>query len=130
MNRAGQLSLEYLLITAAFLSAFMLFIQLFSFIYSSSINAVDEKNAELFVSDFSYAVKELSVFGEGSSRTVMASPSGKWLVEISGKSLKLRLSSGKELAEGLSSEVEFPAREIYEKTEFILSKAASGIRVR
>ena len=126
----GQLSLELLLLAAAFFSFLILLLPAIREVLDTGSGGVDAKAAELFLTRANNAAERLQAFGEGSAEEVgsfalnewkLSAEDGKIGVEINGNGFvkKIFLETG----EGL----EFPSTSVRGRFALRLVKADNGV---
>lgn len=101
MKTHGQVSLELLLITAAFLSVLALMVPLFQTIFSGGLFGIEALKTKAFADSFQQKTRLLNVLGANSQLILRIEPSIQWriliqenqlLVEIDGKVFERELS--------------------------------------
>jgi len=65
----GQLSIEFLMITAAVISFLLVFVSGFAGLQEAALLTLDVQNAKRFVNELEVESKTLSLMGEGSQKT-------------------------------------------------------------
>jgi len=85
----GQLSFEYLLLTAAFFSLLLVFGGALSKIRDAGFAAAECTAAKEFSNSFRDAANSLSIYGAGSSKALSGRALGKWALETGGNSFSL-----------------------------------------
>lgn len=93
LNKKGQLSLEYMILLAAFFSALLIFMPLLINIQSLGIFAEDVKSAELFLSNIKNSADALLLFGNGSKKSLESPILTSWTISSSQNKLFLKVKS-------------------------------------
>ena len=70
-SHRGQLSLEFLLIFAVFLSVIGIFLMSFTKIKTQTENSLDQTLVNKFGNDLAYTINSLCVLGDGNKRELM-----------------------------------------------------------
>ena len=127
---SAQVSLEYLIVLAAFFSVLLLFAPLISSIYFNSVFSLDLKQAKSFSLEFKNALKELSVLENGSVKSISFNPLNEWSIKAEGKLLQVEIES-KDLKKKKTIETELLQEIVFEnnfssQTTIKLIKAESG----
>ena len=129
----AQLSLEYLLLLAAFFSCLLLFLPLLQKSYAAALFGIDARNASFFSESLAQASRELSVLGEGTAVSIGINPLNPWQISVQGNRLLVSVSSGvlgktKEFSAELSMPAASFSKEFSEKAALKVSKT-SGLLV-
>lgn len=128
------MSLEYLLLLAAFFSVLLLMLPLIQRTYALALFGFDARQALSFSKQFSESVKQLSILSDGSALTLEINPMHEWRVAASGKKLAVEVSS-KNLEKTKTIETELIAdvsdfeNNFSEKTTFLLKKRNGALVV-
>lgn len=77
---SGQVSLEFLLVFSVFVSALLVIVSAIGFAYEQIAFAVDASNARSFGIALSAEIQKISIFSDGSSSSVTATPISKWRI--------------------------------------------------
>lgn len=80
----GQLSLEYLLLSAALLAVFAIVLSAAATLFQSALFAVDAKNAVLFSNELEKNINYLGLLSSGSQIEMDARPMAQWHIFFSG----------------------------------------------
>lgn len=107
----GQASMEYMLVSSAFLAFLLLVLPYSSGLAESAAFAVDVLHAKSFLVSLDSAISEASVLDSGTSISVRASPAGTWRISASNGILSLSSEYGKNKSKK-SLEIAIP-NEIY-----------------
>lgn len=83
----GQLSLEYIIILAAFFSFLFFFMPSLYRLYHLAEFSMDVRNAEAFVNSFSNAVNSLAAFENGSEKEQESRILTSWTIYSEGKTI-------------------------------------------
>ncbi len=130
-RRQAQLSLEFLIVLAAFSTALLLLLPAALSAWHSALFALDSRNAESLAVSLEHSVREFSVLSEGSRKELHFSPIGKWV--FSGKESRLEITvhgTGKsrtlclEMPQGAEAKT---AREEIEGNAFIVIEKKHGV---
>lgn len=89
----AQASIEFLILFACFLSAFLLMLPSIRKVYSTSIYAIDLKNAEALAASIAISSQKLSLFEEGSTQVIDFKAANKWVIESSKQSIRVEVIS-------------------------------------
>lgn len=89
----GQLSLEYIIILAAFFSFLALLFPQLERVFYAGIFSTDVKNAENFLHSFENSARLLSVLGEGSEQRISARIFTSWEIYLEGNKLIVLVKS-------------------------------------
>jgi len=131
MGQKGQLSLEYLILLVAILSAFAVLLPVMNGVYNAGLFGLDSVNAKGFAFSMQEAIGEIGFQADGASTMLEARPFGKWLVFGSGKDFVVIVQSqtGKEkrFTVKFPNNVWFSKAEIGSKTAFYLRKDSGKI---
>jgi len=131
MKGKGQLSLEYLILLAAALSAFALLLPLLNQTYETGLFALDCANAKSFANCLHQSSEELSMQADGSIKTLEASPVGEWVFSSMGKHLLLEVQGPSHSTK--TFQIPFPKQEpavnfsISQKTRISLSNKGGKV---
>lgn len=98
MNQTGQASLEYLLITSAFLTCLMLLIPIIITIHSTAVFGIDAINASSFAKQLKNKSNTLKFMGAGTTTTISSPVLTHWELSANSGTLTLNLHS-KEISE-------------------------------
>lgn len=129
----AQLSLEYLLLLAAFFSVLLLVLPLIARTFELALFGFDSRQAVSFSKEFAETVAQLSILSDGSVLPVEATPMHDWIVSVSGGKLSVSLSSPelgktKTIETGLVSVFSFK-KSFGEKEVFLLKKKNGALTV-
>src|SRR3989344_3181344 len=94
-TRKGQITFEYLLITAAFFSFMLLLLGPLEKALDTAVFSLDVLYAESFAEELNYASKSLSLLGEGSTKKVESKILTNWRIFSDASGLVLEVSSEK-----------------------------------
>ncbi|GEM_PF-2495012 len=112
----AQLSLEYLLLLAAFFSVLLLMLPLIQRAYALALFGFDARQAESFSRDFAQKARQLSILSENSVLSIEIQPLQEWQISASGKKLVVSFGS-KQLGKTKTIETElFADFALFEKT--------------
>lgn len=89
----AQLSLEYLILLAAFFSVLLLVLPLVQRTYALALFGFDVRQALSFSREFAETSKQLSILAEKSSMAIEISALHDWTVHADGKKLLVSISS-------------------------------------
>lgn len=89
MNSLAQISLELLLITAAFLAVLGLFLPVFQTVFSGGLLGLEALKAQSFADAFQQKTALLNVLGNDSELVLEASPSRPWTLRLNENRLEL-----------------------------------------
>ena len=126
-QQRAQLSLEYLLLLAAFFSVLLLMMPLIQRAYALALFGFDARQAVSFSKQFSEAVKQLSVLADDSSFSIEISPLHAWSVSAKEKKLVVFFQSKQlEKTKTIEAELVMPFAEFTKdfdaKSEIVLKK--------
>ena len=135
MNCFGQITLEFLVLSAAFLSAFALFVPSIVSIYDSGLFGIDSVNAKNFLNSFSNSVERLSLFGEDSSTKLFSPILNKWIFFYDKNTLFLTVKSNtakkeKTFSALLLEEISFPKNSFEKEITIFLKKENGKIKIK
>ncbi|MBS3061170.1 MAG: hypothetical protein J4215_01145 [Candidatus Diapherotrites archaeon] len=82
ISSKAQVSLEFLLVFAAFLGVLGLFAPLISQLYSKSVFGLDVLEGRRFSDDFLFRASELALMGDESAFLVAARPKNPWFLSV------------------------------------------------
>ncbi len=130
----GQLSLEYLILLAAFLSFLLFLLPYLNTIYHLGIFSADVKNAENFLQSFANSASSLSILGEGLEQSISARILTGWEIYAEGNELFVvvrssELDKTKQLSTALNTEISMPRLEKEGELDLKLIKNGSSILV-
>lgn len=130
----AQVSIEYLLLLAAFFSFLLLIVPSMGGVYNAGIFGLDARNARSFLNSFESSVKRLSLFGDGSEEIVSAKILTLWRVYSDGEKIFVfvessELAKSKELSAELSLPVKLNARDYTGEINILLRKQNGRISV-
>jgi uncharacterized protein (UPF0333 family) len=91
MQCTAQLSLEYLILLAAALSAFAVLLPILNQTYEASLFAIDCANAKSFANGLQNSIQEISIQAEGASKTIEANPLGQWHLSSNEEELTIKV---------------------------------------
>ncbi len=89
----GQLSIEYLLLLAAFFSAILVFMPTIASLHANAVFASDMRNAQNFIDQLQNASEKMLVLGSGSQMEVDAQILTSWELGINGAKAILKVES-------------------------------------
>lgn len=121
MNSKAQISLELLLLTAAFLGVLALLVPVFQTIFSGGLLGLEALKAQSFADSFQQKVSLLNVLGNESELVLDVFPSRPWTLRLNDNQLEIVFSESPEKEKRFVRELAFPAN----PAEFVLSKQAS-----
>ena len=107
----GQLSVEFLLVAAAFLGILSLFVSVFQSVYENATFALDVLEAQRFCDEFVSKSNELSLLGNGSVSVIEAKPLQEWGIRVSDLTLLVTVFSDSGKSKLFSRELGFSGRE-------------------
>jgi hypothetical protein len=90
----GQVSLEFLLVTAAFLAVLGLWWGVGGSVWSEGTWALDTLEAQRFIDELSFHADALELLGDGSAFELIARPAHAWRVSGEGTAVVLVVSEG------------------------------------
>ena len=93
MQSRAQLSLEYMLLLAAFFSALLAFIPSISSLHANAVFASDVQNAQNFMNGLESASEKMLILGSGSQLALTARALTVWELGISGPKAILKVKS-------------------------------------
>lgn len=134
-DSSGQISLEFLILLAAFLSMLALFVPILNNAYELGKFGLESINAKNFSQNFRQKIEQLSILGNNSKFEIEANPSTEWKINSSGKKFFIKLGNNflneeKVFSEELPIEIDFPSESIFEKTVFVLKKIDGNISIK
>ena len=134
-KQKGQLTLEYLILLAAILSAFAFIIPQITKFYNAAIFAMDSKNSEIFAEKIVKEAEKLSVFEQASLESIKAKPNLKWKLSIKGKKISILVESAslekqKEISKEAKTEIEEFEAEYSKELQLSLKKENGKITVQ
>ncbi len=94
LNSRAQLSLEYMLLLAAFFSAIMVFMPVIAGLHANAVFASDVHNAQNFMGGLESASGKMLILGSGSQIALNAQVLTSWELSISGTKALLTIKSG------------------------------------
>jgi hypothetical protein len=92
LNLRGQISLELLLLTAAFLAVLGLFLAVFQTVSEGGNLGLESLKAQSFADSFQQKTALLNVLGNGSESVLPASPGKPWRIRLHGNRFELFFS--------------------------------------
>jgi hypothetical protein len=131
----GQLSIEYLLLLAAFLSFIACIIPLFGTIYNIAVFGIDCNAGKDFLNSVASASGELMLFGEGSERTVESKILTFWELKKEGNVLFLAVNNsalGKQkiFSRKVSENIELKKMAFSEKATLKLLRKENSVLIK
>ncbi len=127
MNSFAQISLELLLLTAAFLSVLALFLPVFQTIFVGSQLGLESLKAQSFADSFQQKTALLNVLGNDSEFAITISPSRPWALRLNENQFELVFFESEEKEKRFERELAFSARptELFfsEPTQVVLQKS-------
>ena len=94
-GRRGQLSIEYLILSAAFLAFLLLLLGPLEQAFDAAVFSIDVIAAEKFSGDLSVALRELNLSGTGSSKSLSAKALANWQLTCNPDGVTLEVFSEK-----------------------------------
>ena len=91
-KQKGQLSLEFLILLAAFFSVLLLFLPSIAKLHSSSMLALEKKKAVSFAEDLVQAISELQFLSDGSKKLIEINAYLEWQIGIGEKEISIEFS--------------------------------------
>jgi len=136
-SEKGQISLEFLILMAAFLSAMLLFVPIANNAYNLGIFGIESAKAKNFAKELKQKIEEMEFLGNNSRIEITANPATKWIVSIENKKIEIKIENDfleeeKTIEEEFEIELE-PAKiekSINSKTIFALEKADNRISLK
>lgn len=107
MNSIGQISLELLLLTAAFLSVLALFLPIFQTVFAGGQLGLESLKAQSFADSFQQKAALLNVLGNDSEFAVAVSPSRPWTVRLNENRFELVFFESEEKEKRFERELAF-----------------------
>ncbi len=131
-DASGQASMEYLLVSSAFLAFLLLVLPYSSGLAESAAFAVDVLHAKSFLVSLDSAISEASVLDLGTSISVKAFPAGTWRISASNGTLSLSSEYGKNKSKksleiAVPSEIYLGQREFSSGFAIKVSKSVQGL---
>ncbi len=127
MNSFAQISLELLLLTAAFLSVLALFLPVFQTVFSGSLLGLEALKAQSFADSFQQKTALLNVLGNDSEFAIAISPSRPWTLRLNENQFELFFLESGEKEKRFERELAFSALPtelvFFEPTQFVLQKS-------
>ncbi len=93
LHSRAQLSLEYMLLLAAFFSAIMVFMPVIAGLHANAVFASDVQNAQNFMNELQSASEKMLILGSGSQITANAKVLTVWELSISGTKALIKVKS-------------------------------------
>ncbi|MBI2529924.1 MAG: hypothetical protein HYW05_02175 [Candidatus Diapherotrites archaeon] len=93
VHSRAQLSLEYMLLLAAFFSALLVFMPVIASLHANAVFASDVQNAQNFMGGLESASEKMLILGSGSQLELTAKVLTAWDLEISGPKAVLNIRS-------------------------------------
>lgn len=133
-SEKGQLSLEFLLLMAGFLSILLLFMPLMNQAYNLGIFGIESVNAKNFAESFSQKTGELNFFADNSVMELEANPFAEWIVSVDKNTVSVKIENTelnveKIFSEDLAVSIDSFSEKISKKTVFVLKKADGKISI-
>jgi len=128
MNQKAQVSLEYLLLLAAFFAIFAIFVPVAAEVSTGFLGASDDFLAKRIAHDLNEQVSLFSLLGEGTKKTIEYSPALKIIIYSQGN--EVVVDSGRK-----QFRATFPITQIIPKQEFVrklsltLFKDSKGVQI-
>lgn len=107
MNSVAQISLELLLLTAAFLSVLALFLPVFQTVFSGGQLGLESLKAQSFADSFQQKTALLNVLGNGSEFALAVSPSRSWTIRLNENRFELVFFESEEKEKRFERELAF-----------------------
>ncbi len=133
-SEKGQISLEFLILIAAFLSAMLLFVPIANKAYNLGIFGIESAKAKNFTKELKQKIEEMNFLGNNSRIEIAANPATEWIVSIENKKIKIKIKNDfleeeKTIEEEFKIEIEPLKIEkiLNSKTIFALEKANNKI---
>lgn len=129
----AQVSLEFLILFAAFLAFLLVWIPLINNFKKASEFGIGVRYAELFISDLKNSVNEVCVLGSGNKRIINMNIMGNGILYAENKSIFLFLEvNGEEktFEERVKCEVELNRMELNGKMEILVENEENIIKIR
>lgn len=93
----GQISIEYLLVLAAFFSILGMLLPQITAMYASSVLAIETKNAEQFAETLTNTIQKINIYENNSQTILELNPKLEWIIEVSNKiAITISSESGQE----------------------------------
>lgn len=92
-EQKAQLTLEYLILLGAILSAFAFITPQIAKFYNAAVFAIDSRNAEILAEKIAGNAEKLSMFEESSIESIKAKPNLKWKLSIEGNKINVLVES-------------------------------------
>lgn len=92
-KRKAQLSLEFLLVMAAFILALSVFAPLAVKTTKIALFALEVQRARSFLSDYSNAAFYADIYADGTTKQIRSSTVNEWLLKVENGNAELTLSS-------------------------------------
>jgi len=131
MQNSGQLSLEYLILLAAALSAFAVLLPLLSQTYDAALFGLDCASARSFANGLQHSIADMSIQADGASKILEASPVGQWRLSSKEKELAIEVqgpgSASKIFHVTFPGRLHFPRTILPRQTKLRLSKSQGRI---
>ncbi|HLC78880.1 MAG TPA: hypothetical protein VJG83_00480 [archaeon] len=126
----GQISIEFLVLLAAFISFLSVFVGYFSELENASFFVLDVANAKGFISNIGSGVSALKLFGEGSEMEISALAQSEWEIIQKADMSYLRIyKKGKSVEVPIEYEIYFDKKKFSGKFSVILKKKNGKISV-
>ncbi|MBS3057561.1 MAG: hypothetical protein J4415_02930 [Candidatus Diapherotrites archaeon] len=93
LHSRAQLSLEYMLLLAAFFSALLVFMPVIAGLHANAVFASDVQNAQNFMNGLESASEKMLILGSGSQLALTARVLTLWQLNINGTKATLVLTS-------------------------------------
>jgi hypothetical protein len=135
MESKGQLSLEYLLLLAAFFSVLLLFVPLISEIYHVGIFGLDARNAKTAAFSIQQTLNDFSLLADGSSKSFKLKPLLEWRISFKGQRMvfsvySAKLNKEKTFSMSFSSKTVNSTKTISKETEMLLIKKSGTVLIK
>jgi len=133
--RSGQASLEYLLVTAAFLGVLLMLAPYFGDLLELAVFTSDVGKAQYFIDQIKHKASFLHWIGNGSKEIITANPELEWEFNISNNTIQVTITSAslnkKKILERETEAIfsDYSAI-INENTEIVLEKENGKISVK
>ncbi|MFH1586421.1 MAG: hypothetical protein ABID38_01030 [Candidatus Diapherotrites archaeon] len=120
----GQLSLEYIILLAAFFSCLLFLVPAINNTVQAAKFGLDVRNAEHFIDDLKLGIERMNVLGDGSSLQISSNVINQW--ELKNENMKLILIvESSELGRGKKLE-----REVNANFSLLPFRAENEIRLK
>ncbi len=120
-SEKGQISIEFLILIAAFLSSMLLLVPIANKTYNIGIFGIESAKAKNFAEQFKQKIDEMNFLGNSSRIEITANPSTKWNITINPDGIRIKIKNDY-LEEEKTIETKFENEMEFRKIEKTIEK--------